>query len=161
MRTKLIFCGIVATAFIVATIILVSSCSQDDDYYESDKYTMAEKLETRAGESGGGGTPIPNDTLYTQYEFTFEYAPSSPYPAYPFTTLIDVKLYRKDGEPVAKVLSYGYPVYATPISCDGTLGTPEIFFTPNDANPFVYNMCANASIGDTVYVGMVENILFH
>ena len=79
MRTKLNFCGIVehspkvlsfgktqiylffrsltrtfATAFIAATIILVSSCSQDDDYYESDMYTMAEKLETRAGEGGGG-----------------------------------------------------------------------------------------------------------
>ena len=48
------FCSIFATAFIAATIILVSSCSQDDDFYESDKYTMAEELETRACEPGEG-----------------------------------------------------------------------------------------------------------
>mgnify|MGYP006916119153 CR=1 FL=1 len=184
MRTKLNFCGIVehspkvlsfgktqiylffrsltrtfATAFIAATIILVSSCSQDDDYYDSDMYTMAEKLETRAGE--GGGTPNPSDTLYTQYEFSFESAPTCPYNAIPFTTLIDVKFYRENGEPVAKVLSYGFPVYNPLINYNGTLDIQEIYFTPNRTNPFVYNMYANASIEDTVYVGMVENILFH
>ena len=47
-------CGICATAFIASTIITVSSCSQDDDYYESDMYTMAEPLETRAAEPGEG-----------------------------------------------------------------------------------------------------------
>lgn len=47
-------CGICATAFIASTIITVSSCSQDDDYYESDMYTMAEPLETRAAEPGTG-----------------------------------------------------------------------------------------------------------
>ena len=47
-------CGVCATAFIVTTIFTISSCSQDDDYYESDMYTMAEPLETRAAEPGGG-----------------------------------------------------------------------------------------------------------
>ena len=49
-------CGICATAFIASTIITVSSCSQDDDYYESDMYTMAEPLETRAAEPGAEPT---------------------------------------------------------------------------------------------------------
>ena len=60
-------CGICATAFIASTIITVSSCSQDDDYYESDMYTMAEPLETRAAEPGTG-EPLMiaagSDTIY-------------------------------------------------------------------------------------------------
>ncbi len=58
-------CGICATAFIVTTIFTISSCSQDDDYYESDMYTMAEPLETRAAEPGGGGEPEGNAPQYT------------------------------------------------------------------------------------------------
>ena len=46
------FCGIFATVFITTTIILLASCSQDDDYYESDMYTLAEM-----GTRGGGGDP--------------------------------------------------------------------------------------------------------
>ena len=52
MNKRLSFCGILATAFIAATMIIVSSCSQEDDYYDTDMYTMAEELETRAGEPG-------------------------------------------------------------------------------------------------------------
>lgn len=52
---KFSFCGIFATLFVTTTIILLASCSQDDDYYESDMYTLAE-METRLGdpEQGGG-----------------------------------------------------------------------------------------------------------
>ena len=100
MRKKLNFCGIVehspkvlsfgktqiylffrsltrtfATAFIAATIILVSSCSQDDDFYESDMYTMAEELETRAGEPGGGGESKPSKIrCYESSNETFIFA---------------------------------------------------------------------------------------
>ena len=42
------FCGIFATLFVTTTIILLASCSQDDDYYESDMYTLAE-MGTRLG----------------------------------------------------------------------------------------------------------------
>ena len=57
MKKKFNLCGIFATMFVAAIIFSVSSCSQDDDYYESDMYTMAEPLETRAGlePSPGGG----------------------------------------------------------------------------------------------------------
>ena len=66
MRTKINFCGIFAIAFIAATIILISSCSQDDDFYESDKYTMAEELETRTPEPGGGGSDKPSKIKYSK-----------------------------------------------------------------------------------------------
>ena len=53
MKKKFNLCGIFSTMFVAATIFTISSCSQDDDYYESDMYTMAEPLETRAAEPGG------------------------------------------------------------------------------------------------------------
>lgn len=56
---KFSFCGIFATLFVTTTIILLASCSQDDDYYESDMYTLAE-METRLGDpEQGGGIVIP------------------------------------------------------------------------------------------------------
>lgn len=58
------FCGIFATVFVTTTIILLASCSQDDDNYDSDMYTMAE-MGTRLGGKGdpGGNDPTP-PTLY-------------------------------------------------------------------------------------------------
>ena len=84
MRTKLNFCGIFAIAFIAATIILVSSCSQDDDFYESDMYTMAEELETRAGEPGGDwNTPKPSLMYYYLNEKDIEVR--IPFPSFKVT----------------------------------------------------------------------------
>ena len=42
------FCGIFATLFVTTTMVLLASCSQDDDYYDSDMYTLAE-MGTRLG----------------------------------------------------------------------------------------------------------------
>lgn len=42
MRNFSNFCGIFATVFVTTTIILLASCSQDDDNYDSDMYTLAE-----------------------------------------------------------------------------------------------------------------------
>lgn len=59
MKTKTNFCGIFATVFMVATAITIASCSQDDDY-DSNMYTLAEKMDTRSGgDPGGGETPTP------------------------------------------------------------------------------------------------------
>ena len=46
--TKTSFCGIFATLFVTTTMVLLASCSQDDDNYESDMYTLAE-MGTRLG----------------------------------------------------------------------------------------------------------------
>ena len=40
--TKTSFCGIFATLFLTTTMVLLVSCSQDDDNYDSDMYTLAE-----------------------------------------------------------------------------------------------------------------------
>ena len=63
MKKNINFCGIFAIMFVAAIIFSVSSCSQDDDYYESDMYTMAEPLEARAilepNPGGGDGNDVP------------------------------------------------------------------------------------------------------
>ena len=61
------FCGIFATLFVTITMVLLASCSQDDDNYDSDMYTLAE-MGTRLGgkgDPGDGETPNPK----TQMEF--------------------------------------------------------------------------------------------
>ena len=66
MRKISNFCGIFATLFVTTTMVLLASCSQDDDYYESDMYTLAE-MGTRLGgkgDSGDGETPKPQK-IYT------------------------------------------------------------------------------------------------
>jgi hypothetical protein len=55
MRKISNFCGIFATLFVTTTIILLASCSQDDDNYDSDMYTLAE-MGTRLGGKGDPGS---------------------------------------------------------------------------------------------------------
>ena len=47
--------------FCAATLVVaaahLTSCTQDDENYANDMYTMAEKLETRTPEPGGGELP--------------------------------------------------------------------------------------------------------
>ena len=55
------FCGIFATVFMVATAITIVSCSQDDDDYNSEMYTLAEQevMEIRAMEEETPQIPHP------------------------------------------------------------------------------------------------------
>ncbi len=56
------FCGIFATLFVTTTMVLLASCSQDDDNYDSDMYTLAEmgtRLGGEGGNPGGGGSSLP------------------------------------------------------------------------------------------------------
>ena len=64
MKNSKYFCGIFATVFVTTTMVLLASCSQDDDYYESDMYTLAE-MGTRLGdpEPGGGEASV----VYSSY----------------------------------------------------------------------------------------------
>ena len=52
------FCAIFATMFVAATVIMLASCSQDDEFYEEGLFTRADEMMTRAGEPGGN-TPTP------------------------------------------------------------------------------------------------------
>ena len=68
--TKTSFCGIFATLFVTTTMVLLASCSQDDDYYESDMYTLAE-MGTRlggGGDPGNGEAPTPKPK--TEYPYS-------------------------------------------------------------------------------------------
>ena len=49
------FCGIFATVFVVATVITLASCSQDDEFYEDGLFTRADEMMTRSGGEPGGG----------------------------------------------------------------------------------------------------------
>ncbi len=60
MRKISNFCGIFATLFVTTTMVLLVSCSQDDDYYDSDMYTLAE-MGTRLGGKGDPGNGIQPD----------------------------------------------------------------------------------------------------
>ena len=163
-----------ATIFMVATAITIVSCSQDDDDYNSDMYTLAEKMETRSGgDPGGGGgytpTPIriPNDTIETTYEFTFNSIP--PYDGVKFTAHILTRLYRNEEGPVADIISYTPPYYMYVVhqgqweyqSYNGILNINGIYFEHSESSPLMYEMCASASLVDTLYVGKVENCLFY
>ena len=50
--------GIFSAVFVAATVIMLASCSQDDEYYEDGLFTRADEMMTRAGEPGGY-TPTP------------------------------------------------------------------------------------------------------
>ena len=51
MKNSKYFCGIFATLFVTTTMVLLASCSQDDDNYDSDMYTLAE-MGTRLASGG-------------------------------------------------------------------------------------------------------------
>ena len=53
------FCGKFATLFVTTTMVLLASCSQDDDNYDSDMYTLAEMGTRLSGGDPGGGGPAP------------------------------------------------------------------------------------------------------
>ncbi len=77
MRKISNFCGIFATLFVTTTMVLLASCSQDDDNYDSDMYTLAEMGTRLSGGDPGGGGPAPvninvPDTVITEFhEFYF------------------------------------------------------------------------------------------
>ena len=58
------FCGIFATVFVVATVITLASCSQDDEYYEDGLFTRADGMMMRSGGEPGGGGNQPRPILY-------------------------------------------------------------------------------------------------
>ena len=145
--TKTSFCGIFATLFVTTTIVLLASCSQDDDYYESDMYTLAE-MGTRLGGSGdpGSGGPAPvninvPDTVITEFQ-EFYFFPnsifySSDFQHSPFTA-IDPSLYsdnyveadiwvdiqRINGTP--EVSSFAY------ISSQPSFTVDDVFLAPDE-----------------------------
>lgn len=146
MRKIKNYCGIFATLFVTTTIILLASCSQDDDYYDSDMYTLAEMGTRLGGGDPGSGGPAPvyinvPDTVITEFhEFYFfrnSLFYSSDFQHSPFTA-IDPSLYsgnyveadiwvdiqRINGTP--KVSSYIY------ISSESSFIVDDVFLAPDE-----------------------------
>ena len=101
MRKIKNYCGIFATLFVTTTMLTITSCSQDDDYYDSDMYTLAEMGTRLGGGDPGSGGPAPvninvPDTVITEFQ-EFYFFPnsifySSDFQHSPFTA-IDPSLY--------------------------------------------------------------------
>lgn len=103
MRKFSNFCGIFATVFVTTTIVLLASCSQDDDNYDSDMYTMAEMGTRLGGGDPGGGGPIPP-------------TPYNGNPVQAGTDTINVELDSKDTIEVYISWSRGYTGISSPVS---------------------------------------------
>jgi hypothetical protein len=151
------FCGIFATTFMVATAITIASCSQDDDDYNSNMYTLAEKMETRSGgDPGGGYTPLPNDTIEVTYPFSTSTLNGE------ITTYISMLLYRKSGKLVAEIISYTNPFGDfVVIDDEGMFIVDSIYFKPSLNSTQMYEMWAVAHKMDIVYQLTVPNTLFY
>ena len=71
------FCGIFATLFVTTTIILLASCSQDDDVYDnSEMYTLAEMGTRLGGDPEDENKPV----LMIQYYYKSETNVNDPMP---------------------------------------------------------------------------------
>jgi len=69
MKKKLSSCGIFATAFFATAMLTIVSCSKDDEYYDSDMYTLAEVPTTRSiGSPGEAEIPQINNTGFNAKE---------------------------------------------------------------------------------------------
>ena len=177
MKTKN-FCGIFATVFAIATVITLTSCSQDDEYYyDSEMFTRSEEMMTRGGEQGGytpTPTPVPSDTTYTSYLFKFEADDPTKKDSLPtFDVNINVKLYREDGNIAVKMITYNVPQnFSDPHSLKGSISmnvesfiAGGVYFEPNPVLPNRYKMCASGSMLDNFarvynFKGVVENYVF-
>ncbi|MBQ6965467.1 MAG: hypothetical protein IJP82_07255 [Bacteroidaceae bacterium] len=58
MKRNLHFCGIFAIAMVAMTMFTITSCDKDEEYeLQTDEYTLADRMMTRAGEGGNNNTP--------------------------------------------------------------------------------------------------------
>lgn len=78
MRKISNFCGIFAALFVTTTMVLLASCSQDDDNYDSDMYTLAEMGTRISDPTEGGGTSHGHYSFETVVTETVELEGSSP-----------------------------------------------------------------------------------
>ena len=166
------FCAIFATMFVAATVIMLASCSQDDEYYEDGLFTRADEMMTRGGEQGGytpTPTPVPSDTTYTSYTFRFETDNQMIQDSLPttFDVNIDVMLYRVDGEIAVEMMAYSIPynISGPHEMIKESFNTGGVYFELDSPLPNRYRMCASGSMLDNFarvygFKGVVPNLVF-
>ena len=98
------FCGIFATLFVTTTMVLLASCSQDDDNYDSDMYTLAEMGTRLGGGDPGNGGYDPN--------------PPKPYFGNPVQAGVDTVTFDMEMHEMQVVVSWsnGYTGASAPVS---------------------------------------------
>ena len=168
------FCAIFATMFVAATVIMLASCSQDDEYYEDGLFTRADEMMTRSGEQGGytptqptqSTVPIYSDTVYASYKFSFN-ADEDGWPTN-FSTNVNVMMYRNEGQLCVEMMSYSPLDYSFQSDdyITESFRVESVGFETAKSNPMMYRMWAYANIADTAAVthglrGVVTNYLFH
>lgn len=155
MNKKVICDGICAAALVFTAAISVIGCSNDEEYYEGGNYTLAKQRMTRGVEPGGAGvsTPVSSDTTSTSYDFRF-----STYHDAPVT--IHMMIYRKQGKPIAHMLSYTLP-YAIERT-DSTFRITGVGFEEDNIIPKRYFLCAYAtdSLNTTRKATVLDRIFF-
>ncbi|MGM9691510.1 MAG: hypothetical protein ACI3ZJ_11945 [Bacteroidaceae bacterium] len=170
MKNSKYFCGIFATVFVTTTMVLLASCSQDDDYYESDMYTLAE-MGTRlgGGDPGGGYDPNPpipylgNPVQAGADTINFELASDCPMEAY----INWSRGYTGMTAPVSGIsvsISF-YPIlWEDNVSYFITSSTAEWFGLNNDMRikiKYSKDSIVNIDNRDTTYIFNREHILTH
>ena len=170
MKNSKYFCGIFATVFVTTTMALLASCSQDDDYYESDMYTLAE-MGTRlgGGDPGGGYDPNPpipylgNPVQAGADTINFELASDCPMEAY----INWSRGYTGMTAPVSGIsvsISF-YPIlWEDNVSYFITSSTAEWFGLNNDMRikiKYSKDSIVNIDNRDTTYIFNREHILTH
>ncbi len=97
--------------FLVSFIVLASifyGCSQEeDDYDNTDMYTMAEEMGTRLVEPPPVNNVTLSDTVYNTYEITLSRRVGKT--QYTYTANIDVMMYRRNNIPDVELRSYYCP----------------------------------------------------
>ena len=89
--------------FAIALVVLLVSCSQDDDYYDSDMYTLAE-MGTRMVEPPPVNNVVLSDTVFNNYPITLSRREG--HSEYSYTANVYVMLYRRNGIPSVVLNNY-------------------------------------------------------
>ena len=133
------FCGIFATVFVTTTMVILASCSQDDDYYDnSEMYTLAEEMGTRSGGGDPGGQPSPVYTYITEDPITelheFYFVPNSEFysPVFQNNPLVALDPSLCEGAIEADISVCLVRVDNQPIVSSFTNFSITSFFTVND-----------------------------
>ena len=160
MDRKIISGGAFAAVAAIVAASSFISCSSDDEYYENGNYTLANKRMTRSTETY---TPLPSDTIYTNYNFVFN--PVQPYTDQgvllpnEISANVDVMTYKIGITPCVEMKGYSW-------SSDFIV--TGVSFKLDGSFPGRYILCAGGTyIYDTGrnieyygYEGVVPNIVF-
>ena len=143
---------ILASSLFLACIYC--GCSQDDDNYDSDMYTLAEGMGTRMVEPPPVNNVVLSDTVYNTYEITLSYRLGTT--IYSYNAGIHVIMYRMcqdDADiPVAELMEY---------SCSNPLYTVDEAWLQERTEGTGYALCAKGKDNTgRVYQWTLENFVF-